>query len=79
MGQENLKPYILNFDKNLFGSPVSNFVSMNEDILEGILQLCPEENAVLTAPFTKKEVYEAILQMKNNKAPGPDGFPTEFF
>ena len=32
----------------------------------------------MAAPFTKKEVFEAISQMKNNKAPGPDGFPAEF-
>jgi hypothetical protein len=23
-------------------------------------------------------VYDAILQMKKSKAPGPDGFPAEF-
>lgn len=30
------------------------------------------------AAFSEKEVFEAISQMKNNKAPGPDGFPAEF-
>jgi hypothetical protein len=29
--------------------------------------------------FTKKEVREAIFLMKHNKAPGPDGFPAEFY
>jgi len=24
-------------------------------------------------------VKEAVFQMEHNKAPGPDGFPTEFF
>ena len=26
-----------------------------------------------------KEVYDAISQMELNKAPGPDGFPVEFY
>jgi hypothetical protein len=26
-----------------------------------------------------KEVYDAIMQMENNKAPGPDGFSAEFY
>jgi hypothetical protein len=31
------------------------------------------------AEFTEKEVRDVIFQMKHNKAPGPDGFPAEFF
>lgn len=33
----------------------------------------------MTAEFSEKEVREAIFQMKHNKAPGPDGFPAEFY
>ena len=29
--------------------------------------------------WPEKEVREAIFQMKHNKAPGPDGFPVEFY
>jgi hypothetical protein len=39
----------------------------------------PEDNEKLTSIFTEQEVKEAIFQMKHNKAPGPDGFPTEFY
>ena len=46
---------------------------------EDIAQLGDDENEVFTAPFIEKEVFEAISQMKNNKAPGPDGFPIEFY
>ena len=38
-----------------------------------------EENSILIADFTEKEVHEAIMQMEKNKAPGPDGFPAEFY
>jgi hypothetical protein len=48
---------------------------MNVDIP----QLSNEENDILTEDFTVEEVCEAIMNMEKNKAPGPDGFPTEFY
>jgi hypothetical protein len=33
----------------------------------------------LAKDFSEKEVFDAIMQMKKNKAPGPDGFPAEFY
>lgn len=68
MGQDHLKAYSANFYKHLFGSPVSNFVSMDEDTIFQIPQLSPEENAVFTEPFTEKGVWDAISQMEQNKA-----------
>jgi len=38
-----------------------------------------EENDVLVAEFTEAEVREAVFQMEHNKAPGPNGFPAEFY
>jgi hypothetical protein len=43
------------------------------------LKLSKEENQVLTTPFSEEEVKMAIFDMEHNKAPGPDGFPTEFY
>jgi hypothetical protein len=34
---------------------------------------------MLIAAFIELEVKETIFQMKHNKAPGPDGFPAEFY
>ena len=79
LGQENLKAYITNYYKQLFGPPEDNFVSLDESRVEDVPQLAVDENDILTAPFSEKEVFEAISQMKNNKAPGPDGFPAEFY
>jgi hypothetical protein len=50
-----------------------------EERIEDILQLSNEENDLLTVDFTEKEVLYAISQMKLNKAPGPDGFPADFY
>ena len=63
----------------MFGPPEDNCVSLDESRIEDVPQLAAEENDILTAPFSEKEVFEAITQMKNNKAPGSDGFLVEFY
>ena len=78
VGHENLKQYITEYYKQLFGPPEDNCVSLDESRVEDVPQLTAVENDILTAPFFEKEVFEAISQMKNNKARGPDGFPAEF-
>jgi len=50
-----------------------------EDQSLDIPQVSLEENDILISPFTASEVREAVFQMEHNKAPGPDGFPAEFF
>ena len=34
---------------------------------------------MLTSEFTVSEVKDAVFQMEHNIAPGPDGFPAEFY
>ena len=41
--------------------------------------MSPEENNLLVAPFSEEEISKAVFQMEHNKAPGPDGFPAEFY
>lgn len=74
-----LKKYITNYYKDLFGSPKENNFSMNESEKEGIPQVSYEENELLTKSFSEEEVKHAILHMEHNKAPRPDGFPAEFY
>lgn len=54
-------------------------MSLDESRVEDVPQLTAVENDILTAPFSEIGVLEAISQMKNNKAPGPDGFSAEFY
>ena len=49
------------------------------DRTDDIPQVSSLENAFLVAPFTEKEIRDAIFDMDHNKAPGPDGFPAEFY
>jgi len=46
---------------------------------DDIPQVSSSENELLTAPFTEKEIRDAIFDMEHNKEPGPDGFPAEFY
>ncbi|XP_026399042.1 uncharacterized protein LOC113294884 [Papaver somniferum] len=49
--------------------------------LEGINfdQINSEEATILESNFTKDEVYSAIKDLGNDKAPGPDDYPILFF
>jgi hypothetical protein len=78
-GHENLKSYITNYYKGLFGSPDEGNFSMDKTRIEHIPQVSVEENGLLAAPYSEDEVKKAVFQMEHNKAPGPDGFPAEFY
>jgi mannosylglycoprotein endo-beta-mannosidase len=79
LGQENLKHYISKYYKNLFGPPPPSSCVMVESMNHDIKKISAEENAILIADFTMEEVKKAVMQMKKNRAPGPDGFPAEFY
>jgi len=78
-GQDNLKTFITNYYKTLFGSSQRNEFSLDESQIEDVPRINEEENKMLIAEFTEREVREVIFQMKHNKALGPDGFPMEIF
>jgi hypothetical protein len=46
---------------------------------DDISQVTEEENGLLVEKFTEEEVKRAVFQTEHNKAPGPDGFPAEFY
>ncbi|WVZ90234.1 hypothetical protein U9M48_036551 [Paspalum notatum var. saurae] len=78
-GHANLKSFITKFYKGLFGEPEKNSFTLDESIIRDIPQVSSQENNLLTAEFSESEIKEAIFSMKHNKAPGPDGFPAEFY
>jgi hypothetical protein len=52
---------------------------MDETLRHDIPQVSEEENEMLTDPFSEEEVKMAVFDMEHNKAPIPDGFPTNFY
>jgi hypothetical protein len=77
-GLDNLKLYITNYYKNLFGALEEGNFSMDESQTNDMPQVSVEENNLLTAEYSEEEVRKAIFQMGHNKAPGRDDFPAEF-
>ena len=71
--------YITNYYKNLFGPPKAPTMFLDESRTEDMPQVSNLENEILADGFTEVEVRRAIFQMKHNSAPGPDGFPVEFY
>jgi hypothetical protein len=70
VGEDNLKVYITEFYKKLFGAPAPSNISLIEEVVHDIPQISLAGNEILTNPFTEEEVFEAISRMKLNKAPG---------
>jgi mannosylglycoprotein endo-beta-mannosidase len=79
VGEDNLQVYITEFYKKLFGAPVPNNISLAEEEVQDIPQISDIENDILISQFSEEEVHDALFQMERNKAPGPDGFPAEFY
>jgi hypothetical protein len=42
-------------------------------------QLEEGDRNLLTSPFSLEEIRDVVFALKHNSAPGPDGFPSEFF
>lgn len=79
IGQNNLKKYITDYYKKLFGSPNLNHFSLDEDTRDDIPQVSNIENELLIGSFSEAEIKKVVFQLEHNKAPGPDGFPAEFY
>jgi hypothetical protein len=69
----------MGFYKGLFGEPEQSSFSLNPERTKDISQVSQDENNLLIVPFTEDEIKSVVFKMEHNKAPGPDGFPVEFY
>ena len=77
-GDEELKKHITYYYRGLFGPSDPSFLSLDESRRDDIPQVTDIEKDKLQAMFSYEEVRAAVFQMEDNKALGPDGYPTEF-
>lgn len=67
-----------------FISPVLNHTPPAIDDIPSLSELldfwCPENIAeILVCPISESEIKNVLFAMPSNKAPGPDGYPAEFY
>jgi hypothetical protein len=74
-----LKAHITYYYKQLFGSAEVADMHLDLDLWPASHQIQQADNEFLTRPFTLEELDATIKEIKNNTAPGPDGFSVEFF
>lgn len=77
-----VKKVFFEYYSNLYKSQQQQLeVREIENFLEGVSlpHLSESERASLDSPITFEEVQQAVLDMPNQKAPGPDGLPVEIY
>eukprot|EP00253_Pinus_taeda_P036244 PITA_36244 len=78
--QEGIEKVLVDYHKDILTEPQNNRAAAIENICKEIPKLVTEEqNKALMRAMTIEELEEIVMNMKKGKAPGPDGFTTEFF
>lgn len=69
------------FYKSLYRSELSSDLTDIQSFLSELEfpEISPNLMNDMDSPLTTQELTKALKKMQNNKAPGPDGFPVEFF
>lgn len=69
------------FFSNIYSSPDEVSVSAIMTELQHMNIPCLDQDDLihLATSFTPQDVETAVFQIRKDKAPGPDGFPTLFF
>ncbi|KAK1302129.1 hypothetical protein QJS10_CPB12g00272 [Acorus calamus] len=69
------------YAKEYFSAHWSSKMSQIEDLPQDILpkRITEEMAAELIKPFSEQEIELVVCSLPKNKAPGPDGYPGEFY
>jgi hypothetical protein len=77
--EANLKVFMTEYYKKLFGASIPYCFSIVEVYNDDIPKLSPVEVNILIVDLMEKVVLKAISQMEHNKAPVLDGFSVDFY
>ena len=69
----------VDFYKNLFAKEVDSNVKLCSNFWEDQDKVSLEDNSLLIAPFSEREIKDAIFSCYPEGAPGPDGLPFLFY
>jgi hypothetical protein len=75
----DISDHVYSFYKELFTVGPRSGISLSVDFWPVGAMVSANENAELTRPFSLEEVGKAIMEIKADSAPGPDGLPVVFF
>lgn len=78
-GQKEITKHIVEYYKSLFGPNDPCNLRLGENYWPEELKLGEEDKTRLTAPFSMEEIKEVVMGMRENSAPGPNGFGVTFF
>lgn len=78
-GQKDITDHIVGFYKNLFAPSRECSMGLKANFWPPGMRLNELEGEALTKPFEAGEIKGAVMEMKTNLAPGPNGFTVTFF
>jgi hypothetical protein len=74
--EEDINKLATDYYRDLFGPSNISTIHMNNMNMK---KHSDEERDSLTVPFTLEEIYNVVIDLKHNSAPGPDDLPAKIF
>lgn len=76
---DDIEAAFLDFYKELLGTKAEQRTHVNSSLVRNGKVVVKEDKVDLCRPFTTMDVKEAMWQIAGDKAPGPDGYTSQFY